>query len=177
MQSEFSLNNFDELRAEHLRTIHENLALLNGVSYDEEEWKILGERAVGRLMLALREREAAGVGILIDSQTLQLYEFLAETPFPPVYYDEDDEDDDDDDNEEDDNAQTLKQLEALKKTAQANFAQCLTLMKGQIEDLCRGCSYHRTIRATEEGIRCDCLSECFFPKHLQQHRCPLKNIK
>lgn len=89
MQSEFSLNNFDELRAEHLRTIHENLALLNGVSYDEEEWKILGERAVERLMLALREREAAGVGILIDSQTLQLYELLAETPFPPIYNDED----------------------------------------------------------------------------------------
>lgn len=173
MQSEFSLNNFDELRAEHLRTIHENLALLNGVSYDEEEWKILGERAVERLMLALREREAAGVGILIDSQTLQLYENLAETPFPPIYNDEDYDADD----EEDDNVQTLKQLEALKKTAQANFAQCLTLMKGQIEDLCRGCSYHRTIRATEEGIRCDCLSESFFPKHLQQHRCPLKNIK
>lgn len=163
----------DYVRAEMLRSIHKNLALLNGVDFDDEEWKTLGQHAVERLWRELRLKEAAGVGVRIDTETLDNYEILAETPCPPqVYYD------DDNDNDNDDELKALKEeLNKQKKTAKANFEQCLTLMRGQIEDLCSRCSHCRSIRATEEGIRCDCLSEHFFLHHLQRKCCSLKDIR
>lgn len=146
-------------RDDILEKNRETLAEMNGIDYRhtdgaDAEW----------LMRELKKKEAAGSPIRIDTESISDYEFLAQDlSLPPQ-------------NREDD-GRGGADLKALKKRTEENFQQCLPLLKSQIDVMCAGCYRRRTIVATSEGIRCACLSESFFLKHLATQQCSLKSIR
>lgn len=149
-----------------LGRIHATIADMNGINLrdrmvddfyladDDTEW----------LFSELQKKEAAGSPIRIDTESISDYEFLAQDLSVPPQ------------NREDDGCGGAD-LKALKKRTEENFQQCLPLLKSQIDVMCAGCYRRRTIVATSEGIRCACLSESFFLKHLATQQCSLKSIR
>lgn len=58
-----------------------------------------------------------------------------------------------------------------------DYIQFLKDNRKAIKNVCGDCARYRTIKATEGGIRCSCLSEHFFLKMFEKGTCSLKKLK
>ena len=149
------------------------------------------------LMKELKKKEAAGSPIRIDTESLAQFETLSSEPVeeeddncivgdirtpgiiaPPEDWDRDimplqgdvamPDDFDDDSDADSDDEKDVSEEETI------DGEQLLEDNRKAIDCMCRGCSRFDTIIATDNGIRCSCLSEHFFLGMLEKKSCSLK---
>lgn len=70
-----------------------------------------------------------------------------------------------------------KDEEVQEDSEPMDYVQFLKDNRKAIKSICGDCARYRTIKASEDGIRCSCLSEHFFLKMFEKGTCSLKKLK
>lgn len=70
-----------------------------------------------------------------------------------------------------------KDEEVQDESEPIDYTQFLKDNRKAVKSICGDCARYRTIKATEDGIRCSCLSEHFFLKMFEKGTCSLKKLK